>query len=351
MLETLARIYGPFAAWIGLGLLLPRFLPETAPLWLGRGLFWIGMPVEIFALARHTDLTHFSWITILAVFCTLLLGLGLAFVVFWLYQMAPSRGERPFAPTVNASAHSQIGIFRSENLLNLSGKDGEALTFNNALSLPALTPAQQGSFLLSAMLGNTGFVGLAIAASVMPPDHLGTAALFAVAHNVVGLYGFGVFIAHHYGHAEQSWWASVVSLFKVPSIWAFAAGLLSQSLTLPTSFDTLCDRSIWLVIPCAFVLMGMRLRHVRFQNLKVALWPVLVKVGLMPIAIALLTFWVGITGEEQFTLVLMAGIPTALTILVLAEEYGLDRDIAAGGIALSMILLMPLLPFWLLLLP
>jgi malate permease and related proteins len=327
MLETLARIYGSFAAWIGLGLLLPRFLPEAAPLWLGRGLFWIGMPIEIFALARHTDLTHFSWITILAVFCTLLLGLGLAFAAFWLYQMAPSIA------------------------LSLSGKDGEALTLNNAPSLPVLTPAQQGSFLLSAMLGNTGFVGLAIAASVMPPEHLGTAALFAVAHNVVGLYGFGVFIAHHYGHAEQSWWTSVASLFKVPSIWAFAAGLLSQSLTLPTSFDTLCDRSIWLVIPCAFILMGMRLRHVRFHNLKVALWPVLVKVGLMPIAIALLTFWVGIMGEEQFTLVLMAGIPTALTILVLAEEYGLDRDIAAGGIALSMILLMPLLPFWLLLLP
>jgi malate permease and related proteins len=327
MLETLVHIYGPFAAWIGLGLLLPRLLPESTPLWIGRGLFWVGMPVEIFALARHTDLTHFSWITPVAVLCTLSLGLVLAFGVLWLYQTAP---------TIN---------------LSRAVKEGPSLALPYSPATPALTPPQQGSFLLCAMLGNTGFVGLAIAASLMPPEHLGTAALFAVMHNVLGLYGFGVFIAHHYGHSEQPWWTSIVSLFQVPSIWAFGVGLWSQTLTLPNSFNHACDAAIWVVIPCAFVLMGMRLRHVRLQNLKVALWPLVVKMGLMPIAMAIATFWLGISGEDQFTLVLMAGIPTALTTLVFAEEYGLDRDLAASGIALSMVALIPLLPFWLLLLP
>jgi malate permease and related proteins len=327
MIETLVHIYGPFAAWIGLGLLLPRWLPESAPVWIGRGLFWVGMPVEIFALARHTDLTHFSWVTPVAVLCTLSLGLMLAFGVLWLYQRAPA-----------------ASLDRAVNA-------GLSLTLPYSSSSPALTPPQQGSFLLCAMLGNTGFVGLAIAASLMPPERLGTAALFTVVHNVIGLYGFGVFIAHHYGHSEQSWWSSVASLFKVPSIWAFIAGLWSQTLNLPTGFDRACDRTIWLVIPCAFVLMGMRLQHVRLQNFQFALWPLVVKMGLMPIAMAIATFWLGISGEDQFTLVLMAGIPTALTSLVFAEEYGLDRDIAASGIALSMVTLIPLLPFWLLLLP
>jgi malate permease and related proteins len=73
-------------------------------------------------------------------------------------------------------------------------------------------------------------------------------------------------------------------------------------------------------------------------------------VVLMPTIIALITPLLGIVGEPRLALVLMAGTPTALTALVLAEEYNLDRELIASSIAISMLLLIPLIPLWLALL-
>ena len=54
MLDRLIDAYTPLIFWTGLGILAVRFLPAAFPYWLGRGLYWVGVPIEIFALARQT---------------------------------------------------------------------------------------------------------------------------------------------------------------------------------------------------------------------------------------------------------------------------------------------------------
>ncbi|MFM9264562.1 hypothetical protein [Tychonema sp. BBK16] len=77
------------------------------------------------------------------------------------------------------------------------------------LNFSSLTRSSQGSFILASILGNTGFVGLAITPSIISADNNNWAVLYSVTNNVIGTYGFGVFIASYYGHSEQEnhWWA------------------------------------------------------------------------------------------------------------------------------------------------
>ncbi len=318
MTDALFHAYASLFLWVGLGVILLRVLPNQVPRLLGRGLFWVGMPIEIFTLARHTDFSRLVWLAPAATVCTLLLGLGIALSFLQLSQRWP------------------------QDWLGLQSEP------------------HKGSFVLSAMLGNTGFVGLAIAASVLSPENLGLAAFFTVMHNAMGLYGMGVLVAHHFGEPEDGddskfgdrpWWTSLLAVVKVPSLWAFLLGASTQSIKFSEGIEATLSQSIWVVIPCGFLLMGMRLSQLKsLRSLACGLVPASVKVLLMPAIVALATPFLGIVGEPRLALVLMAGTPTALTALVLAEEYNLDRELIASSIALSMLALIPLVPMWLTLL-
>ena len=58
MTETLFHAYLPLIVWTSLGLIMLRLVPETLPHWLGRGLYWVGIPLEILALARQTNFSE-----------------------------------------------------------------------------------------------------------------------------------------------------------------------------------------------------------------------------------------------------------------------------------------------------
>lgn len=327
MSDALFQAYSSLFLWIGLGVLCYRLLPHQLPHWLGRGLFWVGMPVEIFTLARHTDFSGLVWLAPAATVSTLVIGLSLAFGLLQLHRQG-------FLQSLGSASEPSLSLYPE------SDPDGLGATLN----LP-----QQGSFMLSSILGNTGFVGLAIASKVLSPENLGVAAFFTVMHNVMGLYGVGVLVSHHFGEstADRRWWKSLLAVVKVPSLWAFVLGVTTQPLLFSPRIESWLSQSVWVVIPCGFLLMGMRLSQIRnWHDLTSGLVPTLVKMVLMPTTIAIATSLLGIGGEPRLALVLMAGTPTALTTLVLAEEYNLDRSLISSSIALSMLALIPMVPLW-----
>jgi len=338
MSDALFHAYTSLFIWIGVGLVLYRFVPDTVPRLLGRGLFWVGMPVEIFDLARRTDFSRLVWLAPVATVTVLMFGLGVALSILEVNQRWPLtwlglRGKQPFSLYPDR-AHPKT-------LEPASVSEDETLDLNSS---------QKGSFVLSATLGNTGFVGLAIAATILSPENMGIAAFYTVMHNIFGLYGVGVFVSHHYGQSstESRWWQSLVEVIKVPTVWAFILGVSTQFIEFPQFVETSLDQSVWIVIPCGFLLTGLRLSQLKnWKSLVSGVIPAVVKMLIMPAVVLLVTPLLGITGEPRLALVLMAGTPTALTTLVLAEEYNLDRDLIASSIALSMLALIPLVPLWL----
>ncbi|MBC6433513.1 AEC family transporter [Nostoc sp. HG1] len=322
MIETLFHAYTPLIFWTGLGILSFRFLPQTLPRLMGRSLYWVGVPWQIFSLARQTDFSNQVGLAPAVTLGTLGTGLLLAWSAiqglnFWLrqdgFQETDDRGKR----------------LRSW--------------------LPVDRP-HQGTFLITSVLGNTGFVGLGIVPSLLNAGDMSWAVFFSVTQNLVGTYGIGVLIASYYGRSDQPnhWWLLLRDVLLVPSLWAFTIGYFTQSIPFPDLAELAIDSSLLFVIPASFLLMGMRLSQLQgWESLRTALIPVTLKILVLPSLVAVGTTLLGLSGDPRLSLVLMAGMPSAFASLILAEEYNLDRDLASSSIALSTIGLLFVIPLWL----
>jgi hypothetical protein len=308
MTESLIQAYLPLIGWTALGIGLCRFLPNALPRLLGRSLYWFGVPWEVLALARQTDLSQrIELVPIIAV-AALGLGLGLSWLAL------------------------QVVLHRKADLTE------------------PLSRAQQGSFLIAATIGNTGFVGLGLVPTLISEANLGWAVFYSVTHNVVGTYGLGVLIASYFGRSQtqNGWWVQLRDVLTVPSLWAFIVGSTTRSLELPVLAEQALHASLWFVIPGAFLLMGMRLSQLHgWSSIRLAIFPSLLKVFVLPVLVGIGTTFVGLTGEPRLALVLMAGMPSAFAGLILAEEYELDRDLIASNIAVTTVALLATIPLWL----
>jgi hypothetical protein len=340
--ETLLQAYTPLILWVGLGLVLFRFLPDALPRLLGRILYWFGVPLEILALARRTDFSA---------------GIGLASGV-----MALALG---------------VGLVLAGSSLLLGKRLEQAASPEGLGRLQQ--PSCQGSFLLSAMIGNTGFIGLAIAPLLVSDRALNLVVFYSVTHNIIGTYGLGVFLASYFGRSvgtagrqkqeeegetninsatapspltalnpsQNRWWIQIRDVLTVPTLWAFILGYLTRSLALPTVIESGLQASLWFVIPAAFLLMGIRLGQIQgWSSLRLALVPACIKVVALPGLVGIGTTLAGLPTASRLALVLMSGMPTAFAGLILAEEYDLDREIIASSILLSSVTLLLMIPLW-----
>ena len=100
--------------------------------------------------------------------------------------------------------------------------------------------------------------------------------------------------------------------------------------------------------PSAFLLMGIRLGQIQgWKSFQVALVPACVKVLIVPGLVGIGTTLMCFSAEFRLALVLMSGMPTAFAGLILAEEYELDRELIASSIAITSVMLLVMIPFWL----
>lgn len=271
-------------------------------------MYWVGVPIEIFSLARQTTFDERARLAPIITIVSLLLGL----VLGW------------------------IGLQISQRLQPDS---------------PPPTPAIKGSLLLCSMLGNTGFVGLAIVPFFVSVADLSWAVLYSVTQNVFGTYGLGVLVSSYYGRqgkGNNQWWMQLKDLLSVPSLWGFALGWLTRSIEIPELAESSLHASLWVVIPSAFILMGIRLSQIQgWQSLKFALVPALLKTIVMPLIVGIAISMLGMTGDRRLGLVLMSAMPCAFAGLILSEEYDLDRNLVASSIIVSTLIFLVMIPIWL----
>ncbi|WP_416673510.1 AEC family transporter [Egbenema bharatensis] len=329
MTDILLHAYLPLFAWTGLGIVLIRFLPDALPRFLGRSLYWVGVPLEILALTRRSQFSLQAGVVPMVAVGVLLVGLLLSWLTLQLLEVFHARQPDACAPeTQLALSHSRFP------------------------TPPASRPTQ-GSFILSSILANTGFVGLAVVPAFVSAPYLSWVVLYSVTHNILGSYGIGVVIASYFGRAESPdrGWRQLRDVVTVPSLWAFCLGSTTQSIALPTVLEQGLQASIWVVIPAALLLMGMRISQLQgWKSLQMAVIPAGFKAILLPGLVGIVTTLAGITGDARLALVLMAGMPTAFAGLILAEEYELDRELIASSIVLTSGLLVLTIPLGLFLL-
>ena len=325
MTPTLFQAYAPLIFWPGLGLILFRVLPQTFPRFLGRTLYWVGVPIEIFSLARNADLSGNVGLTPIITVGALGLGLGLAWMSWsglqWLASLESLRW--------GIDAQSLFGARHGDN-----------------------DRPSQGSFILTTMLGNTGFVGLAIVPVLVSERYLSWAVFYSVTQNILGTYGLGVFLASYFGQTQQPdrWWLHLRDVMAVPSLWAFTLGISTRTFALSETAEWGLRQAVWVIIPMALLLMGMRLSQMlSWNSLRLAIVPTLLKMLVVPGLVGIIVTLLGLSAEACLILVLMSGMPTAFANLILAEEYNLNRDLIVSAIALTTVLLLAAIPLWLML--
>ena len=91
-----------------------------------------------------------------------------------------------------------------------------------SLPLPS-TNTGTGSLILASILGNTGFIGLALIPSLVEQNYWSWIVLYGVVHNVLGSYGLGVLVADSYSDSKKqnNWLDRVTKLI----ILAFFMGI------------------------------------------------------------------------------------------------------------------------------
>ena len=326
MLETLSDAYTPLLIWTGLGILLFQFLPGNFPKLLGQGLYWFGVPIQIFALARQTDFSGSAGMAPFLAIGTILLSISSAWLTWLLLQWLANQKET-------------LPSFFQESISN-----PQFFQFNFA------DTRVKGSFILAAMLGNTGFVGLALTTSIISAENTNWAVLYSVSNNVIGTYGIAVFVASYFGRdrTKSNWWVQLRDVLTVPSLWAFMIGFFTRQIVLPETIEFGLKVGVWVVIALALILVGLRLCSLQgWNSLNKVLIPSVLKIIIIPMLVGLIASCFGLTSEPRLVLVLMAGTPTALAVLILAEVYDLDRELLASNIAMTSVGLLLMLPLWL----
>ena len=318
--------------WATVGTILDRekLVDENSPRLLGRTLYWVGVPLQIFFLARKSNFDQIAIIPPLVTIAAIVIGLVLAvFIIEILKQII-------FASATRIIPQNQIeGLFLSVGL---------SMPLSTRQFIYRATPDDKqgiGSFVLASILGNTGFIGLALIPSFVDPNYWSWILLYGVAHNVLGSYGIGVLIADRYSpsgmkHKQFDWRNQLQNLLFLPSLWAFAYGYFSKDIVLPFAIETIVSKAVLLVVPGAFILIGMQLSRIQqWQNLSLGIVPAMLKTLIIPAIVGVLLTLLGLTGDARLVLVLMSSMPTAFASIILAEEYNLDRQVAACSILLS----------------
>lgn len=317
MIDSLFHAYTPLLIWIGLGIVLSGLISVMFLRFIGQGLYWVGVPLQLFVLARHTKSSEGVLVPGIAI-AILILSFILAILAWWVFQKLKLL-RKPFKEESSDISASEI-------------------------------KASLGSFILAVILGNTGFVGLALTQVLTSSENTDWAVLFSVTTNVVGTYGIAVLIASYFGQkeAENHWWIQVRDIVTVPSLWSFFIGLNTQFIELPAVVESGLDEAVWVVIALALLLVGFRLGKMRsLGSLAIAIIASTIKVLIIPLLVGLVATYLGVIGEHRLVLVLMSGTPTGLSVLILAEVYDLDRDLLSSSIALTFMGLFLALPLWL----
>jgi malate permease and related proteins len=297
----LLQIYLPLVSGVTIGWLSCRWLPAQTPFYLGKSLFWVGVPISVFVFLRRTDLSGSVWLAGGVAWAVMLAGLGLMYITLNYGQHGWRRVDRP----------------------------------------------TQGTALLATMLGNTGYLGFPIVLTLYGDAGFAWALFYDLLGTTLGAYGAGAVIASRYGAVERSGWSIVQTGLANPTIVAFILGLGYRQ-PLPAPIETGLAIVAWGAIALALLLIGLRLGQLTtLQQLRQTRWPLALKMLLLPFGVWVLCGCLPMPPIAKQVLVLQAAMPPAFATVVLTEQYKLDPELAVAVVAGGTILLLFTLPLWL----
>ena len=315
--NPLLKLYLNLIGWVAVGFILGRLLPRISSTYLAKFLFYFGTPLSIVAFIRRANLSGAIFIAPLIAGVATLAGGGLAWIA------------------VN---------FVSEKRLDTLNAGKNTSEFKTTWSLPT-----QGSFLLAAMFGNTGFLGIPISLSLLGSEHFAWALFYDLLGTGIAINLLGIAIASYCGKSSlhQDWLTLLRAIFQNPALWALGMGFVSRSLPLPAQMAGLLTTAAWAVISLSLMTIGMQLSNLNsLHNLKQVLACLAIKMLLVPLLFGTGLTLFGMGGVPRLSLVLQMAMPPAFGTTLLAEVFNLDRELTVTAIGMGCVSLLFTIPIW-----
>ncbi|MBA2504432.1 MAG: hypothetical protein H0V29_00645 [Thermoleophilaceae bacterium] len=198
-----------------------------------------------------------------------------------------------------------------------------------------------GALMLAAGLGNTGWLGLPFASVLFGRDGVADAIVYDIFVTGMAFVSIGFAVGAAFGTRGQSKRERAAAFVtRNPPLWATLAALVAPDALAP---DALVDASqllVFAILPVGFVAVGIVL-SAEADDDRLSFPPPLtkpvgvalvLKLGVAPaVAAGLSALVLGVPDPY----IVQAGMACATASLLLANEYGLDRPLAAAAIAWS----------------
>jgi len=198
----------------------------------------------------------------------------------------------------------------------------------------SLSRVDRYALLLSVVTMNMANYGLPVVEFAVGPHAVSYAIVLVLSVNIVQS-TVGVYLA---AAGRLSPRQAVLSVFRLPLIYSFAAAfaVLALGITVPEPVMRPLTLLGDAAIPTGLVVLGIQLTKVRLAGA----WKNLCAIGVTRLIISpaiglLLAFALGITGDMRLTLVIEAGMPTAINAGLLAIEFDTKPEFVAGAILVT----------------
>ena len=178
-----------------------------------------------------------------------------------------------------------------------------------------------------------GFIALAVAQKIYPPEGVAVVAL-AMAVIIIPLNVMSVAVVSRFGGRNADWPKVMRATATNPLILGVALAIVLRFVLSAGLYEPI-DAAIGLVaqaaIGMALLAIGAGLRPGDVLKPRLALWvPVLLKLAVLPALLAATAYGLGVRGPELVYLVLCASVPTAMNGYVLARQLGGDAEFYAA---------------------
>jgi len=217
--------------------------------------------------------------------------------------------------------------------------------------LPGNSNKAVGALLLASAFGNFSYLGLPVLSQTFGAWAQVVAIHFDLLASTPLLFTIGIILARYYGSSGGAAMHPLLSLFRVPAIWAAIAGLLFSAFRIP--MPVWLDESLGTlgaaVVPLMLLSVGMALR---WQSGWAARVPVLLPVIMIQLVLMPLIAWgasigVGMPADYLAPVVIEGAMPTMVLGLVICDRFKLDVGLYAEAVTLTTICSLLTLPLWL----
>ena len=285
-----------------MGFTLGRKFPALL-MYLGQILFWVGVPISIIAFLRKAELSGEVWL----------------------------------APII-----AYLAVFLGTILVLIAVKAKTYFT-RTALQKPTL-----GSFILTSIVGNTGYLGFPIILNLLGDSYFAWALFYDLLGNFFAAYGLGVLIGARFSGRMQEPWQMLKAILINPALWSFGFGLAFRELAIPDLLELSLDILANIAISLSLILIGMRLSQLNsWDNLPLVIASLTIKMLLVPLILGSALPIFGVSDKAAKVMILQMAMPPAFATLVISETFNLDPNLCVSALVLGSILLLVTLPMWL----